>query len=314
MRIAAQTYLILLLLALARETAFSQEADYHLFFEQGYLHVKVGQYEMRFWEKPSWTFRDVYFDGKKWQQDTGWLQPVLRETNTPETMKDAFLGTGHRPEQVDQVKIIVQATGRDPRQFKITEDIDLKGRAHAVSIVKQSRFISAAGGFFYDHQSEVTLTAEGQREKYFFKAADGDLDKVQLLYAFMHIWPKTATQWVVGDDQGQVIDEGTFRSDGSFSCDKSFRWALIYEPQAGLGTVYVYPEMSPGRNKFWNRSYDRKLYLTVDPPRKAGQESTYFVRLEAYSATKENWQNKGRMLLAKHIPAFKKQKTENATP
>lgn len=266
---------------------------------------------MLFQEKPSWTFRDVYFDGRKWQQASGWLQPVLREANVPKTIKDAFLGTGHRREQVDEVRINIYEAGQKPKQLGINEVLDLKGKAQQISITKKSRFISEAGGFFYYHQSEVTVTAEGQREKYTFKAASGDLDKVQFMYAFMHIWPKTATQWIVGDDEGRVIEEGWFTSDNSFTCNKAFRWALIYEPKEGLGTVYVYPEMSPGKNKFWNRTYDRKLYLTVSPPKKEGEEVTYSVSLEAYKATGDDWKDKGRALLSNYIPELKEQKAAN---
>ena len=292
---------LLLLSVLTASRLSAGQAEYHLFFEKDHLHVQVGQYEMRFMDKPSWTFRDVFFAGKKWQQDTGWLQPVLRERNAAKKLKDPFLGTGHRHEQVDEVKINIYEGGKTPRQLDISNDIDLKGRAQKVSITKKSRFVSELGGLFYYHRSEVTLTPEGQQERYWFKAADGDLDRIELMYAFMHIWPRTATQWVVGDDRGEIIEQGTFKSDMSFTCNKAFRWAMVYEPEEGLGTLYVYPKMSTGKNKFWNRTYDRKLYLTVTPPKKEGQEATYFVSLEAFKATDENWRKKGRALIARYL-------------
>ena len=281
-------------------TAMTQAADYQVFFTNSHLHVKVGDYEMRFAEGPSWTFRDVTFADKQWMQDSGWLQPVLNEKDLPPAIKDPFLGTGHRHEQVDEVTIVIHVDNTT-QSVDIAPTINIKGLATQVSITKKSRFLSAAHGHLYDHLSEVAVTAAGVHETYHFTAADGDLSKVNFLYAFMHIWPNSSKYWVVGDDQGQSIEQGTFKNDMSFTLNKPFRWAFIYDPKSELGTVYLYPAMSPGENKFWNRKRDNKLYLTVDPPRKQDARAVYRLSLYAFKSPEADWQKKAQAILRQHL-------------
>lgn len=70
------------------------------------LIVGTGDYRMRFCEKQSWTMRELFYRGKAVLVPSGFMQPVLNEKVPAGT--DPFLGTGHRREAIDSVRLLVE--------------------------------------------------------------------------------------------------------------------------------------------------------------------------------------------------------------
>lgn len=281
----------------------AQDIVYSVYFAGDSLQVVIDGYHASFYsiERASFTIREVRYGGQTWLSPTGAMQPVLLERDISDTIKDAFLGTGHRLEKIDELRLVISYADGTTQVEKFTPEMRLEGKASAVSVKKKSRFISESGGFFYSHESLVTVKPDGIEENYRFKAADGDMSKVRFMYAFMHCFAKSSKYWIAGNDKGEVIDRGEFKSDRSFTLNKTIRWVIVYDPEKKLGTVYAYPETYEGEAKFWNRTGDKKLYLTVHPPKKEGEEARYQVRLEVFEVGEEKWEAMGRKILEKYV-------------
>ena len=258
------------------------------------LVVRSGDYKMRFAEKSSWTFREAWYKGKQFLTTSGWQQPVLNEAGVPKG-KDAFLGTGHRRETVESIAVTAPGAGTYP----VAAGLSITN-GNVFIIEKKSKFVSEFSGYLYEHRSWVTVSPDGIHERYWFRAAGEGTTNVNFMYIFMHIFRNSTKQWIVGDDKGEIARD-EFKDDMSFTLKKDIRWAFIYDPVETVGMVYVYPRIYEGRpgfrNSFWNRSYDNKLYLQIDPKRKSGEEFEYEVTAKAFIAGIESWEaDAGKML------------------
>lgn len=87
---------------------------------------------------------------------------------------------------------------------------------------------------------------------------------------------------------------GTFRADGSFTMQEDIRWAAVYDGVSN-GAVYQYPfnhaysGSGTFKNSFWNRDYDHKLYLRIDPPTQLGAVFGYNHSLVGFQANASSW-------------------------
>jgi len=259
------------------------------------LRLKLGPFEMRFAEKMSWTFRETTWNGAPLFVPSGFMQPVLNEAGAPKG-KDMFLGTGHRGERVLSVDLEILEGGKT-ESVAVREGLSVS-RGEAFTVVKKSRFESEWNGALYEHTSRVTVSAEGIREVYAFTALSASCSNVNYFYIFMHIFTNTTRAWAVGDDALSVFARGEFGDDGSFSLRKDIRYALVHDPSAELGMAIVYPETYAGRkgfwNSFWNRAYDNKLYLQIDPKRKPGESFVYECFTRPFKATAAEFESRGQ--------------------
>jgi hypothetical protein len=267
------------------------------------LLVTAGDYKIRFAERMSWTFRDITYKGKKVNATTGAQQPVLHEIKTPEGV-DKFLGTGHRKEQIELIEVIVlDKKNKVIGTYPVQEGLNItKGDSYIIH--KKSKFFSEVGGLYYIHDAKITVSSDGIKEDYHFKATADDYSNVDFMYAFMHIFPKTTTHWIVGDDS-KVIEQGEFLSDKSFTLKKDFRFCLIYNPKEQLGISMVYPRVYEGfrmKNAFWNREHDNKHYLQIVPKKVKGEEFSYSATLKAFDVESlENFKELGKDIVEKAI-------------
>ncbi|MEK6793779.1 MAG: hypothetical protein AABZ39_03310 [Spirochaetota bacterium] len=256
------------------------------------LIVSAGDYKMRFAQKTGWTFRETSYRGKCIFVPSGFMQPVLNEKVVPKGI-DPFLGTGHRPEEVDAIDCIVSNNGM-AAVHPVQEGLRIEG--DAFTIRKKSRFVSAISGFLYSHESRVTISPSGIHEEYSFTAASDGCSNVNYMYMFMHIFTNTTRAWIVLDDKGAYV-RGEFGDDNSFSLRKNIRYALVHDPIENIGIALVYPRVYEGRagfwNSFWNRTYDNKLYLQIDPARTPGASFSYEIDVRAFDAPAETWEAAG---------------------
>lgn len=247
------------------------------------LLVTAGDYKIRFAERMSWTFRDITYKGKKVNATTGAQQPVLHEIKTPEGV-DKFLGTGHRKEQIELMEVMVlNKKNKVIATYPVQEGLNItEGESYIVH--KKSKFFSEIGGLYYIHDSKITVSNNGIKEEYQFEATADDYSNVDFMYVFMHMFPKTTTNWLVGDDS-KVFEKGVFLSDKSFTLNKDFRFCLINNPTEKIGVAVIYPEVYKGFRKcntFWNRAYDNKHYLQIEPKKNKGDKFSYTAVLRAF--------------------------------
>src|SRR5690606_32154335 len=147
---------------------------------------------------------------------------------------DSFLGTGHRPEKVELIEILVlDSTGNILETHPINNKLNLTG-GHAYIFRKKSKFASEFGGLYYLHESKIKISENGVREDYFFEAVAEDYTNVQFMYAFMHCFGKSVKSWVVGDHL-DLAQQGEFSSDNSFTLRKDIRFCLLYDPEQNMG-------------------------------------------------------------------------------
>ncbi len=297
------SFIILLLVA---SVSFAQNGvEYKPKFTEGVaLIVTAGDYKIRFAERMSWTFRDITYKGKKVNATTGAQQPVLNEFKTDQGV-DKFLGTGHRKEQIQSFEVIVLdrkkkviATHPVKEGLNITE-----GDSYIVH--KKSNFYSEFGGLYYQHESKITVSNEGIHQDYSFVATADDYSNVNFMYVFMHIFPKSTTNWLVGDNQ-KVIERGEFLSDKSFTLKKDFRFCLVHNPTEQLGVAIIYPEVYVGsgmKNSFWNREYDNKHYLRIEPKKVKGEKFSYSALIKAYNTNGDIniFESEGKRIITKEI-------------
>jgi hypothetical protein len=261
------------------------------------LVLTLGSWRMRFAEKTSWTFRETLWEGAPVFVPSGFMQPVLNEARVPKGA-DPFLGTGHRREAIDSVELEILDGGRTNR-LAVAEGLSID-RGEAFTVVKRSRFVSEFSGPLYGHVSRVTLDARGVSESYRFTALSPACSNVNYFYLFMHIFTNTTRDWAVGDDRGELTDRGVFGDDMSFSLRKDIRFALVLDPERRLGLALVYPETYVGRpgfkNSFWNRSYDNKLYLQIDPKRLPGERFGGEILTRVFAVDPKDFEARGRDL------------------
>jgi len=260
--------------------------------------VSAGGYELLFSEKTSWTFIQIKYNDRVCMPATGFYQPVLFETGLPGGKAD-FLGTGHNPEVIDSIELTAVRKGKQLRAEPINDELSIQG-ADEYIFHKNSRFISAAHGTYYHHEAKITVNSAGINEQYSFKTGDGGMSNVSYMYVFMHIFPNTTKYWITGNDFKET-DRGTFLDDNSFSLRKDFRWALIYDPVENTGIAAWYPRIYEGRrgfkNSFWNRNYDNKLYLQIEPKRVKGEEFSYSMSVKAFDASESKWESAGKSII-----------------
>ncbi|MFD1631276.1 hypothetical protein [Pseudopedobacter beijingensis] len=298
-------YLLLFINVFTLTTYAQNMVEYKPKFTEGVaLLVTAGDYKIRFAERMSWTFRDITYKGKKVNATSGAQQSVLHEIKTPEGV-DKFLGTGHRKEKIESIEVIVldkkkKVIGVYPVQegMKITE-------GDSYIIHKKSKFISEIGGLYYLHDSKITVSNNGVMQDYKFQAVSDDYSNVDFMYVFMHIFPKSTTNWIVGDNK-KVIEKGEFLSDKSFTLKKDFQFCLINNPTEQIGIAIIYPEVYEGigmKNSFWNREYDNKHYLRIAPKKIKGEEFSYSALIKVFETGEERtlFELEGKKIVEKEI-------------
>ena len=98
---------------------------------------------------------------------------------------------------------------------------------------------------------------------------------------------------------------GVFTDDMSFSVCADIRWAAVWDDTAAVshGALFQFfggraPNGRAGfKNSFWNRKYDHKLYLRIDPPRVVGEPHTIQHTVLDFEATNSSWVDTARSLV-----------------
>jgi hypothetical protein len=252
------------------------------------LHVTAGDYRVTFVARSAWTIREAAWKDDLFLTPTGAYGTVARWREKPPEA-DLFVGTGHGGEKVESLTLAVYENDAD----------DPAKTVDVLEAVENGKALPAAGARFvltktsrigpYKHTFVTTVSPEGLRETSRLEP-DGDLDTIDLVYPFMHCFPKSYTDWTAALPGGGT-DGGTFASDNRFTLRKAAEWIAVYDAEKGRGVLLAFPGEVSAPNKLWNRKRDNKLYLTytgkrlTDPP-----EVTIAVRV--FEADKDGWKEK----------------------
>lgn len=252
--------------------------------------IRAGDYRTRFDAGSSWTMRSVLYRNQVINHSEGgtYLQSVLNESHgqiSDGKPVDPFLGSGHRPEQVDSLEIgfydgikFLSVHELDPEKVEAFE-IE---RGTTVIFKKRSRLVSAFNGTLI-HLEHVTVIAPTGVEQYVrVSGGDGDLSKIAFLYPHMHILPN-ATHEYLAFHEGNIVEQALFKDDNSMSLRKEVTAIITWVPESNTG-IHLYHTRSYPRGEvhIWNRAGDNKLYFRYPYPRARGEALEYALFFEAF--------------------------------
>ena len=133
--------------------------------------------------------------------------------------------------------------------------------------------------------------------------ANRSYELVDYFYATMTMFALPYKRWVAQLQNGSLAS-GVFTFDMSFSLRADIRWAAVFDDASGQGSVFQFPgghapigSADGFKNSFWNRKYDHKLYLRIDPPRTVGKPLTIQHTVLGFEATNETWVAVARSLV-----------------
>ena len=233
------------------------------------------------------------------------LQPIHPGCPVIPRGPSGFLGTGHGGEYVfslilhsgqQEIDLLRNSTLPPARSWN-----DLKN----ISIVKKSQI----GPFLATE--EVSIHPGGDRMQGRMRvtinltvAYDDVADTVNYLYIAMSMFAEHFKEWWAVCANG-TIARGKFSNDNAFTLQRDIRWLAVYDDSTKRGAMYQYPNhrayagKGHFKNSFWNREFDHKLYLQIDPPRVTGDSAFYVHEIVPFVVTNasENWTQVARGLV-----------------
>lgn len=252
------------------------------------LEVAAGNYRTRFESRTSWTMRSVFYRDACINQSEGgtYLQCVLNENHGQVDASgkkvDPFLGSGHRPEQVEQLVIELYAGTRRLSRQAVTAGLKPQVGGDTVAVRKLSRFVSAYNGLLMSVDYTTVISPAGVEQYARLTPGDGDLSKINFIYPVMHMFPNATREWTafLGD---QVVETGLFKDDNTFTLAKRITAFATFDPATKTG-IYLYHlvEYAGGVHSIWNRPGDNKLYFKYPRFRSADDVRDYRLFLTAF--------------------------------
>ena len=123
--------------------------------------------------------------------------------------------------------------------------------------------------------------------------------KVNFFYPCMTMFALVFKRWVAESLNGTSIS-GTFLYDNSFTLHSDIRWAAVFDDVSN-GALLQFPKPYKGsgsfKNSFWNRKYDHKLYLRIDPPTVVGSTVEIRHSVQGFKAENQSWVETARRLV-----------------
>jgi len=239
--------------------------------------ISVENYTVDLSASKSWTILQAGYDGRPLLINSGHHQAVIFEKVNAGT--DPFIGTGHRPEEILDIKLIGNGQPYDVEPgMEISDCGNIAFRRH-----------TRIGPF--EQVSHIVISSEGIRESCWFTVT-GDTSKTEYMYPFMHIFDNSMNKWIARDAEGN-ISQGELTDDNSFTMKKDILWTAVYSADMELAVILVYPEAYSGwpsfKNAWWNRKTDNKLYFKVNPERQPGKEFGYEIIVQGYNTGEKKW-------------------------
>lgn len=252
------------------------------------LEVAAGNYRTRFEARTSWTMRSVFYrDACINQSESGtYLQCVLNENHGQVDASgkkvDPFLGSGHRPEQVEKIVVELYAGSRRLSRQAVTEGLTPQVGGDTVAVRKLSRFVSTYNGALMSLDFTTVISPAGVEQYARLTPGDGDLSKINFIYPVMHMFPNATREWAAfrGD---RVIETGVFKDDNTSTLGKRINGFVTFNPATKTGIYLYHPiEYAGGSQSIWNRPNDNKLYFKFPRFKSADDVRDYRLFLTAF--------------------------------
>ena len=208
-----------------------------------------------------------------------------------------FLGTGHGGEYVFSLHLYSDQQEIDLLNNSVLPPARAWSGLKDIAVVKKSQI----GPFLV--AEEVSIHPGGDRAQGRMRvtvnltvAYDDVAETVDFLYTAMSMFAEDFKEWWAVCANG-TIARGNFSDDDAFTLQSDIRWLAVYDHDTHRGAMYQYPNhhayVGKGhfKNSFWNRKYDHKLYLQIDPPRVMGDSVSYQHEIVPFvvSGASENW-------------------------
>lgn len=231
----------------------------------------------------AWTISRIVHQGKIITDRTGFYGTVF----APEGGK--WIGTGHNEGGIEKVGSATLTV--DGKDCALTDKAVYRGQR--VELRKQSMM----GPIQLEATYVVTDAEILETHRYEFTEAVN----VGTLYAFMHPFVPTTTEWMAETVDSRILD-GTFDSQGSNRLRDDVRWTAIHDPMTQRVTVLSYPKPLTGQGLktfYWDKTVYHKLYNQIysHATVPAGTKVEAEVVLRCTEATTETWKQKARALI-----------------
>ncbi len=255
------------------------------------LEVSAGDYRTRFDSRTSWTMRSVFYKTANIDQSEGgaFLQCVLNENHGQVDASgkkvDPFLGSGHRPEQIDQLVVELYSGTKRLSREAVAPGLKPQVGGDTVVVRKLSRFVSAYNGLLMKLDYTTVITPAGVEQYARLTPGDGDITKINFFYPVMQMYPNATQDWAAFLG-AQVVEAGVFKDDNSFSLGKRLSAFVTFNPETKTG-IYIYhpSDYAGGQHSIWHRKGDNKLYFKYPRFKSVDDVRDYRFFLTAFPCT-----------------------------
>ena len=209
--------------------------------------VETRDYKVEFAGDRAWTIFRILFKGTLVGDKNGFYGTVL----IPDGGK--FVGTGHTEGGVERVESVTLTVDGKPADLKDKTVY----RASRVELRKKSMMGPLRLEATYVVGDDCLL------ERHCYEAPEDTM--IHLLYAFMHCWLPSTTEWIAEKADSTVVD-GKFDSSGNFKLRADVKWTALYDPENRKAMLAWFPKVLAGqghRTTYWDKAVYHKLYTQL---------------------------------------------------
>lgn len=209
--------------------------------------VETRDLAVEFAGERAWTIYRILYRGTVLGDRTGFYGTVFSPVG------GRWIGTGHTEGGVEHVQSVSLTV--DGKACPLVDRAHLRGARAEVN--KRSML-----GPIRLHAS-YTVTEECIIERHEYEFTEDVA--VGVMYAFMHCWPPSTTEWIAETASGETLD-GTFDDAGDFEFGDDARWTAIYDPGKRLAALTWHPQPLPGqghKTAFWDKTVYHKQYSQI---------------------------------------------------
>lgn len=247
-----------------------------------YVTVETRDLAIEFAGDRAWTISRIVHKGAVITDRAGFYGTVFSPVG------GKWIGTGHNEGGVEKVERAVLTV--DGKACELKDKAVHRGQR--AELRKQSMMGPIRLEAVY------TVTDDRVIERHRYEATEEV--KIGVLYAFMHPFLPTTTEWMAEKADGATM-EGAFDSQGGHRLREDVKWTAIHDPKSQRATLLWYPQPLAGQGLktfYWDKTVYHKLYnhLYSNATVAAGTKFEAEVILRCVEADTASWKEKIRAL------------------
>lgn len=209
--------------------------------------IQTRDLEVEFAGDRAWTIHRIIFKNALVADKKGFYGTVFAAEG------GKWIGTGHNEggiENVHSTILTIDGVERplaDKAVYRARR-AKIKKRSTIGPLLLEATYIVTDDALLERHAYEVTSDV-----------------KISILYAFMHAWLPTTTEWIAEKADGSLL-EGTFDNAGDFEVKDDVKWASLYDPGTQVAMMAWYPKPLIGqgiKTAYWDKTVYHKLYNQI---------------------------------------------------